>query len=50
MFAIILTILLALTTPCPNEGSANCYWDAAAQGNGQGTSFIDVGGTAYYLP
>lgn len=35
---------------CEYEDSQNCYWDADVSGNGQGTSFIDVDGVAYYLP
>ncbi len=34
--------------PCPVEDAQNCYWDATSAGNGEGTSFIDFGGTAYY--
>ena len=34
--------------PCPTEDSANCYWDATVSGNGQGTSFVDIDGVAYY--
>jgi len=30
------------------EDSANCFWDASQQGNGQGRSFTDVNGTAVY--
>lgn len=26
--------------PCPTEDSTGCYWDAATQGNGVGTSFV----------
>lgn len=33
---------------CAQEDSANCVWDARIRGNGQGDSFIDVNGTAYY--
>lgn len=36
--------------PCPTEDSTNCVWDSRVQGNGQGDSFVDVNGTAYYLP
>lgn len=36
-------------TPCATEDSTNCYWDATTHGNGQGRSFIDVDGTAYFL-
>lgn len=34
--------------PCEYEDSMNCYWNAQEQGNGVGTSFIDIDGTAYY--
>lgn len=34
--------------PCEFEDSENCYWDAATMGNGEGASFVDVSGTAYY--
>jgi hypothetical protein len=35
--------------PCASEDSANCYWNAKAQGNGIGRSFVDVGGVAHYI-
>lgn len=38
-----------LLNECPTGGSHNCFWDAAAQGDGQGQSFIDIDGTAYNL-
>ena len=38
----------AITTPCATEDSTTCYWDAASFGDGNGRSFIDVLGTAYY--
>lgn len=34
--------------PCEHEDSTNCYWDAGERGNGEGVSFVDVDGTAYY--
>lgn len=34
--------------PCEYEDSADCYWNAGSMGNGDGISFIDLGGTAYY--
>lgn len=34
--------------PCEYEDSANCIWDASEQGNGEGISFVDIDGTAYY--
>lgn len=33
---------------CPFEVSTNCYWDAERLGNGEGESFVDVNGKAYY--
>jgi hypothetical protein len=33
---------------CESEDSANCIWDAGVEGNGMGTSFVDIDGTAYY--
>lgn len=33
---------------CATEDSTNCVWNAATQGNGQGRSFIDINGVAYY--
>jgi len=33
---------------CPVEDADNCYWDAARMGNGQGTSFVTIGGVTYY--
>jgi hypothetical protein len=35
-------------TPCATEDSINCTWHAPTQGNGQGASFTDINGTAYY--
>lgn len=46
MFAIALALLTALLPACPTEDASNCYWDASTNG---GHSFVDVGGTAYYL-
>lgn len=40
---------VALTTPCPSEDSDNCYWRADLMGNGQGQSFVTVGGVVYPL-
>jgi hypothetical protein len=38
----------ALDTPCAQEDSDNCYWDAEEQGNGEGTSFVAIDGNVYY--
>jgi hypothetical protein len=35
-------------TPCEHEDSRNCYWDADERGNGEGVSFVDIDGVAYY--
>jgi hypothetical protein len=34
--------------PCPTEDSADCYWNAATMGNGQGRSFVNIDGNYYY--
>lgn len=36
----IFTILAFLFPACPTEDSIRCAWDAEAQGNGTGASFI----------
>ena len=56
MKTILITIMLVASLPvaavsnCESEDDINCYWNAAASGNGSGQSFIDVNGTAIYLP
>lgn len=30
--------------PCLAEDDVNCYWDATTQGNGEGTSFLNLRG------
>lgn len=40
---------MELIHECPTEDSTNCVWDATAQGNGHGQSFLDIDGTAYTL-
>ena len=41
----------ALDTPCATEDSdANCYWDAALRGNGEGSSFVVVEGHIFPMP
>ena len=43
--------LLALAVPnCQFEDSTNCVYIAADHGNGVGRDFLDIDGTAYYLP
>lgn len=39
----------AYTAQCDTDDSTNCVWIAPLFGNGQGNSFIDVNGTAYYF-
>ena len=34
---------------CQFEDSINCVWLAAAQGNGQGASFVNIAGNVYPL-
>lgn len=35
---------------CEVEDSQDCFWDAGESGNGDGQSFIDIGGKVYYTP
>lgn len=35
---------------CEQEDSINCFWDAQILGNGTGESFVNIGGSVYYLP
>lgn len=44
---IIFAILISLLPACDSEEARNCYFDASVQGNGKGTSFVDIGGRAY---
>jgi hypothetical protein len=40
---IALSILYsAITTPCPQEDSLNCNWNAQEQGNGEGQSYVTL--------
>lgn len=48
MLALIIALLLGMPS-CATEDSTNCVWDAATQGNGTGSSFVDIDGTAYYF-
>jgi len=48
IFTSLLAVVLSISTPCATEDSTNCRWDASAQGNGMGTSFITVGTEADY--
>lgn len=46
--SLLLALMISLSTPCEFEDSTNCYWNAQEQGNGQGNSFVDIQGEAYY--
>ena len=37
---VTVTLLVAYNTPCVEEDSTNCIWDAATMGNGRGTSSL----------
>lgn len=41
---LLVAVLLLALPPCPTEDSANCGWNATTQGNGVGTSFVNVDG------
>jgi hypothetical protein len=45
----IFALIFAILPPCEYEDSANCSWNAQTSGNGEGRSFFDLGGTAYYI-
>lgn len=47
---IVISLCVLLFPQCASEDSMNCYWNSATMGNGIGQSFIDIAGTAYYLP
>lgn len=47
--SIIMFLVLAFSTPCETEDAMNCTWLAQTQGNGQGTSFIDIMGLTIEL-
>lgn len=36
-------------TPCAEEDSRDCFWDASTSGNRVGQSFVDVDGIALYV-
>jgi hypothetical protein len=35
-------------TPCRQEDSRNCWWNAQTRGNGEGTSFVNIHGHYHY--
>ncbi len=39
-----------LVPECETEDSSNCVWYADTQGNGEGHSFIDIGGMVVPIP
>lgn len=51
MYRLIIALILAsLAFPaCATEDSSNCVWIAPLQGNGQGHSFVDIGGVVFPL-
>ena len=48
MVAILGTLAVNAVGPCDSDDGASrylvCYWDAQARGNGEGVSFLAVGG------
>lgn len=42
-------IMAALSTPCEQEDSVNCYWRADIMGNGEGESFVNIEGHIFPL-
>lgn len=39
---MIKALLIAVWGLCPTEDSVGCVWDAQAQGNGEGRSFLAI--------
>lgn len=37
-----------MSTPCAEEDSLNCVWDASVQGNGVGQSYINISNDFVY--
>lgn len=48
--ALIATVGPAFATPCAEEDSANCSWDATTHGNGLGKSFVNINDYIIILP
>ena len=48
MVAMFGTLAVSAVGPCDSDDGASrylvCYWDAQARGNGEGVSFLTVGG------
>ena len=47
LMGIVLAIAAAILPTCASEDATNCVWNASEQGNGAGSSFVDIGGRAY---
>ncbi|WP_158564072.1 hypothetical protein [Jiangella anatolica] len=45
MTELLITLLMLILPPCPEEDSTWCHWDAKQQGNGQGSSFVTLAET-----
>lgn len=46
---LLIAVLFAVMPPCAGESDHNCRWEAPKRGNLAGFSFVDIGGTAFYL-
>jgi hypothetical protein len=49
MLNILAAVLFATMPACPTEDSTDCAWRADVQGNGQGHSFVNVGGVVLHV-
>lgn len=45
----ITALFPTILSPCHSEDSTNCVWIAPESGNGIGSSFADIDGTAFHL-
>lgn len=50
MWELLLSLLLGVLPACASEDASGvCAWDASVQGNGQGSSFVVVGGRVFVV-
>lgn len=48
LFQLIFFLGQILLPVCAEEDSTNCSWNAQVQGDGNGTSFVNIGGLFIY--
>lgn len=50
MLEFVIALMIAVSTPCASEDSAqaSCYWDSANRGNGYGVTYLMI--DDHYVP